>query len=154
MAIEIAVCRPNNQLAKIWATVRNNNSYYYHEKHQKQYHTHTFIYVHVMVCGDFNARMGNSVVPNIVREFGELCLKKNGQELRQIAIASNLKITNTFFRKRDINKYTWSARGFRSIIEHALIYEKLKLHLQDVHWMILTHHFCFGTIYILGKVEE
>lgn len=87
----------------------------------------------LIISGDFNARIGNSPIPDIVGIFGEDVINSKGQELRQFATNNHLKITNTFFRKRDINKYTWSERGLRSIIDYVLINDKLRPQLQDVH---------------------
>jgi hypothetical protein len=38
----------------------------------------------------------------------------------------NLKITNTFFRKKKIHKYTRSARGSKSIINYTIVNRRLK----------------------------
>jgi hypothetical protein len=63
----------------------------------------------LIISGDLNARVGNQPVPNVVGTFGEDCINRNGQTLREFASFNDFKITNTFFRKRDIHKYTWSA---------------------------------------------
>jgi hypothetical protein len=39
---------------------------------------------HLIVCGDFNARVGNRPLPGIVGEFGEQYVNNNGQELKTI----------------------------------------------------------------------
>ena len=36
-----------------------------------------------------------------------------------------LKITNTYFRHKEIHKMTWSARGYRSIVDYILTNKKL-----------------------------
>lgn len=87
---------------------------------------------HVCLTGDFNARVGNISIPGIAGTFGEYTLNRNGQELRQFASFNELKITNTFFRKRDIHKYTWTARGQRSLIDYVLVNNKMKSLVQDV----------------------
>ena len=46
---------------------------------------------------------------------------------------NHLKVTNTFFKKRDINKYTWTARGQRLMIDYFLINDKLRPQMKDVH---------------------
>lgn len=88
---------------------------------------------YMVICGDFNARIGNTPIPKIMGPNGEKCLNKNGQQLIQFASMNNFKITNTFFRKLDINKYTWSARGLRSIIDYVIINDKLRSQVIDVH---------------------
>ena len=51
---------------------------------------------------------------------------------------NNLKITNVFFRKKDIHiyldKYTWLGRSSRSIINYTIVNKKLvsiKLKIQE-----------------------
>jgi hypothetical protein len=42
-----------------------------------------------------------------------------------------LKITNSFFRHKNIHKYTWTARGYSSIIDYVLINRKTSPFVQD-----------------------
>jgi hypothetical protein len=42
-----------------------------------------------------------------------------------------LKITNTFFRKKEINKYIWSARGTKSLIDYVIVNKRLKHLVRD-----------------------
>ena len=42
--------------------------------------------------------------------FGEETTKDNGEVSGEYTIFNELKITNTFCYKRDIHKYSWSAR--------------------------------------------
>ena len=44
---------------------------------------------------------------------------------------NELKITNTFFRHKEIHKMTWSARGYRSIIDYILTNKKLSPLVKD-----------------------
>jgi len=62
----------------------------------------------LIISGDLNARVGNHPIPNVAGTFGEDCMNRNGQTLREFA-SSDFKIANTFFRKKEIHKYTWSA---------------------------------------------
>jgi hypothetical protein len=43
---------------------------------------------------------------------GEITTKSNGHKLKEFASVNELKITNTFFRHKEIHKMTWSARGY------------------------------------------
>lgn len=70
-------------------------------------------------------------IPQVVGSFGEDHLNRNGRELREFATFNNLKITNTFFRKKDIHKYTWTARGLRSIIDYVMVNKKLASQVRD-----------------------
>ena len=68
----------------------------------------------LIISGDLNARVGNQPIPNAVGTFGEDCVNRNGQTLREFASFNGLKITNTFFRKKEIHKYTRSAQGSKT----------------------------------------
>ena len=46
---------------------------------------------------------------------------------------SKLKVTNSFFRKRNNNKYTLSARDCKSIIDYIIVNEKLAVLVEDTH---------------------
>lgn len=85
----------------------------------------------------------------------EFTLNNNGKELKQFAIINDLKTTNTFFRKKDINKYIWCARGQRSIIDYLVANRKL-LYMYNVHtyrgYDICPDHFLLeSTVNILCK---
>ena len=54
----------------------------------------------LIISGDLNARVGNQPIPDVVGTFGEDCVNRNGQTLREFASFSGFKITNTFFRKK------------------------------------------------------
>lgn len=87
---------------------------------------------YLIISGDLNARIGKIPIPEVVGAFGEDTLNRNGHELRHFAAYNELRITNSFFRKRDIHKYTWSARGYRSIIDYVIVNKKLSSLVQDV----------------------
>jgi endonuclease/exonuclease/phosphatase family metal-dependent hydrolase len=86
----------------------------------------------VILAGDMNARVGSLAIPGVVGTFGEQHINRNGNALRDFATFNNMKITNTFFRKKDIHKFTWSARGTRSLIDYVLVNEKLCNNVTDV----------------------
>jgi hypothetical protein len=54
-----------------------------------------------------------------------MVLNKNGKTLRNFATFNKLKVTNTFFRHKDIHKYTWTSRGYRTITDFLLVNRKL-----------------------------
>jgi len=39
-----------------------------------------------MICGDFNARVRKQPIPNVVGNFGEDCVNRNGQNLYLLTI--------------------------------------------------------------------
>ena len=41
------------------------------------------------------------------------------------------KIKNSFYRHKDIHKFTWEARGTRSIIDYIIINDRLKSNIED-----------------------
>ncbi|XP_054708323.1 uncharacterized protein LOC129218133 [Uloborus diversus] len=99
----------------------------------------------MILMGDLNARVGNQPIPNVVGTFGEICLNDNGKQLRDFASFNNFKLTNTFFRKKEINKYTWSARGTRSLIDYVIVNKKLSSQIMDTRVLrgydIYSDHF-------------
>ena len=42
-----------------------------------------------------------------------------------------LKITNSFYRHKDIHKFTWETRGTKSIIDYIIINGRLKSNTED-----------------------
>jgi len=86
----------------------------------------------LIIFGDLNARVGNQPIPNVVRTFGEECMNRNGQTLREFVPFNDFKIANTFFRKKEIHKYTWNAQGSKTIIDHIIVNRRLKNLVQDI----------------------
>ena len=70
---------------------------------------------YIIVAGDYNARVGKSPIDGILGTNGEITINSNGHKLKDFASVNELKITNTFFRHKEIHKMTWSARGYRLI---------------------------------------
>ena len=67
-----------------------------------------------------NARIRNNRVANIVGTNGEATLNSNGRKLIDFCTFNNLKIMNTFFKHKEIHKFTWEARGRKSIIDYFI----------------------------------
>jgi len=51
--------------------------------------------------------------------------------LRDFCAFNKLKITNSFYRHKDIHKFTWEARGTKSIIDCIIINDRLKSNIED-----------------------
>jgi hypothetical protein len=85
----------------------------------------------IIVAGDFNGRIGNQPIPECIRTYGEQVMNYNGETLREFCAFNKLKITNSFHRHKDIHKFTWEARGTRSIIDYITINERLKSNIED-----------------------
>jgi exonuclease III len=86
----------------------------------------------LIISGDLNARVGNQPMPNVVGTFGEDCKNRNGQTLREFASFNDFKTANIFFRKKEIYKYTWSARGSKCTIDYIIVNRRLKNLVQDI----------------------
>jgi hypothetical protein len=97
------------------------------------------------VVGDLNARIGNKAVAEIVGDNGEPVVNHNGRNLIDFAAVHGLKITNSFFRHKDIHNDTWIARGYRSITDYVLTKRKASPFVQDIRlyrgYDINSNHF-------------
>ena len=58
-------------------------------------------------------------------------INNNTHKLKEFASVNEFKIKNTFFRHKKIHKMTWSARGYRSIIDYILTNKQLSPLLND-----------------------
>lgn len=67
-----------------------------------------------MVISDLNARMENNSHSEYHRKDTKK-LNNNRCRLREFATYKKLKITNNFYRKRDVNPIIRLARGYRSV---------------------------------------
>ena len=80
---------------------------------------------YIIVAGDYNSRVGKIPIDRILDTNGEITVNNNGHKLKEFASVNELKITKTFFRHKEIHKMTWSARGYRSIVDYVLTNKKL-----------------------------
>ena len=51
--------------------------------------------------------------------------------MRDFCTFNKLKITNSFYRHKDIHKFTWEARGTKSVIDYIIINDRLKSNIED-----------------------
>jgi hypothetical protein len=56
--------------------------------------------------GDLNARFGNNKIMKIVGTNGEPTVKNNGKKLIDFCTFNNMRIMNSFFKHKDIHKFT------------------------------------------------
>ena len=84
-------------------------------------------------------------IDGILGTNGEITINNNGHKLKEFASVNELKITNIFFRHREIHKMTWSARGYRSIIDHILTNKNLSPLVNDTEvfrgYDVATEHY-------------
>jgi len=85
----------------------------------------------IIVAGDINGRIGYQPIPECIGTHGEQVLNHNGAALRDFCAFSKLKITNSFYRHEDMHKFTWEARGTKSVIDYIIINDKLKSNIKD-----------------------
>ena len=85
----------------------------------------------LLLIGDMNARVGNIKIPNVIGSCGENIKNSNGEKLREFAAFNELYISNTFKKKKDIHKFTWTARGYRSIIDYVIGNKKIAKYIEN-----------------------
>jgi hypothetical protein len=78
------------------------------------------------------SEFGDNRVAKIVVTNGEVTLNNNGKKkLIYFYTFNNLKIMNTFFKHKEIHKFTWEARGQKSIIDYFITNMKTSKVIQD-----------------------
>jgi hypothetical protein len=93
---------------------------------------------YLIIGGDFNARVGNQPIDQNIGFEGEPTLNNNGELLRNVFVFNNLKITNTFYRHKDIHKHTWEAHSTKSLIDCVIINDKLEAYMKNTR----VYHVC------------
>jgi len=84
-----------------------------------------------IILADFNGRIGNQPIPECIVTYEEQVTNNNAAALRDFCAFDKLKISNSFYRHKDINKFTWEARGTKSIIHYIIINDRLKSNIED-----------------------
>ena len=92
----------------------------------------------VVVLGDLNARVGDGEVEGVVGKYGVPGENESGERLLNMCVEQELVIGNSFFKKKEINKYTWIrvANGRvieRALMDYVLITKRMVGRLKDVH---------------------
>jgi len=111
---------------------------------------------YLVVARDYNARVGNIPIDGILGTSGEITTNSNGHKLMEFVSVNEFKITNTFFRHKEIHKTTWSARGYRSIIDYILTNKKLSPLVNDTkvfrgYNVTTDHYLLISKIHLLKK---
>ena len=75
----------------------------------------------VVVLGDLNARVGDLEIENVVGMHGVPGTNESGEQLVGMCMEHELVIGNTWFRKKDINKYTWIRVNDGRMVDRALM---------------------------------
>jgi hypothetical protein len=66
-----------------------------------------------MLIWDINTRVGNNKDTNIAGTSGDATLNNNSKKRLDFCTYNNFKILNTFFKHKDIHKFSWEARGHK-----------------------------------------
>jgi len=75
----------------------------------------------IILAGRFNGKTGNQPIPECIETYGEQVTNHNGATLRDFCAFNKLKITNSFYRHKDIDIFTWEATGTKSVIDYIII---------------------------------
>ncbi|XP_044749780.1 uncharacterized protein LOC123310377 [Coccinella septempunctata] len=80
----------------------------------------------VFIMGEFNSRVGNSVVPGVMHCFNEEYKNDNGDILIQTCALNELRINNTYFNHKEQQKFTFvNTRGQKSVIDFVVTNRKV-----------------------------
>ncbi|XP_023309952.1 uncharacterized protein LOC111691409 [Anoplophora glabripennis] len=115
----------------------------------------------IYIAGDFNSRVGKGdhIYRTIVGEQGENVRNNNGIRLLDFCLMHNLVITNTYFKHKDIHKYTREerSRGEKSIIDYILVQRSNMRRIVDVKVQrgpeIYSDHYLLAEKNIAEKFE-
>jgi hypothetical protein len=90
----------------------------------------------LVLLGDFNAHVGvdDSRWEGVIGRNGDASFNPNGRRLLDFCSANGLSIMNTYFRHRDIHKYTWRREygGLKSMIDFVIVSSDLRSRVADV----------------------
>jgi hypothetical protein len=75
----------------------------------------------------------------ITYKYREATLNSDGRKVIDFCKFNNLKIINTFFKHKEIHKFTWEARGHKSIIDYFITNMKTSKVIQDIRVYIIIY---------------
>ena len=113
--------------------------------------------VKVMVLGDLNARVGNTVIDGVVGVYSVPGVNESGEKLIDMCLEQELVVGNTFFKKKRKNKYTWERQVRGIVVDYVLIAKKEQGRLVDVHafpteaGVISDHHLVEGKLIVAQR---
>ena len=87
---------------------------------------------YVLLMGDFNARIGKQRVDKVIGTNGESTVNVNGKMLTDFCLFNEYRIMNSFFKHKDIHKFTWHGRDTKSIIDYTISNGKMVNIIKDV----------------------
>ena len=92
----------------------------------------------VVVLGDLNTRVDDGEVEGVVGKDGVPGRNESGERLLNMCVEQELVVSNSFFKKKLINKFTWMrvAHGRvvdRALMDYVLIAKRMIGRVEDVH---------------------
>jgi hypothetical protein len=75
------------------------------------------------MLGDLNVRVGKNKTMKTIGRNGKPTINNNGRKLTDFCAYQDTRIMNSFFKHKDIHKYTWCTQGTKSIIDYAIANE-------------------------------
>ena len=117
---------------------------------------------YVVVLGDLNTRVGNEEIEGVLGRYGVPGVNESGERLLDMCVEKELAVGNSFFRKRNVNKYTWmrvvGGRVVeRALMDYILISKRMVGRVKDVHVFrgvasaIMSDHFLVEGKVIVAK---
>ena len=88
----------------------------------------------LVLAGDFNAKVGKSIIPSVIGNFGvDSDISDNGHQLIDFAAYNGLSVMNTMFRHKRAHKFTWNNpdRLHKSMIDYILVRQRWRTSVQD-----------------------
>jgi hypothetical protein len=70
-------------------------------------------------------------MPECMGPYREKGTNRSGTTLRDFCAFNKLKIINSFHSHKDIHKFTWKARGTKSLIDYVIINDRLRSNIED-----------------------
>ena len=121
--------------------------------------------VRVVVLGDLNARVGDEPVVDVIGRYGVPGRNESGEKLIGLCLEREMMIGNTWFMKKDINKYTWErvVRGRvedKALMDYVLVSKSVRNRLSDVHVYrgaangVSDHYLVEGRVRIVGRWRQ
>ena len=75
----------------------------------------------MVVLGDLNARVGNKVIEGIVGRHGVPGRNESGERLLEMCAEQELVVSNSWFKKNDVYKFTWLRMAEGRMVDKALL---------------------------------
>ena len=75
----------------------------------------------MVVLGYLNAKVGNEVIEDIVGQHGVPGRNESGERLLEMCAEQELVVGNSWFKKKDVYKYTWLRMAERRVVDRALM---------------------------------